>query len=65
MMWLTDAVTKNKIAVNPKYVVAVFLAPEDAPEGAGGKTVISLTNGTVIVEENDMTVVSMINTGGY
>lgn len=65
MIWLTDAVTKNKIAVNPKYIVAVFLAPEDAPEGAGGKTVISLTNGTVIVEENDMTVVSMTNTGGY
>jgi hypothetical protein len=63
MIWLTDAVTKNQIAINPKYVVAVFRAPEDAPEGAGGKTVISLTNGTVIVDDSELDVVSRVNAG--
>lgn len=59
MIWLTDAVSKTKIAVNPTYVVAVFVAAEGE---VAGKTVVSLTNGTTVVEESDIDVVGMIST---
>lgn len=63
MLWLTDALTKNKIAINPKYVVAVFVTTEDTTQAPIGKTVISLTNGTIIVDENDLDVVGRITSG--
>ena len=61
MLWFTDAVTKKQIAVNPKYVVAVFV-PADGE--AAGQTVISLINGSVIVEDSEIDVVSRISNNG-
>ena len=55
LVWLTDASNGSKVAVNPKYVVAVF-TPIEGP--AEGKTVISLINGTIPVEENEIDVVA-------
>jgi len=57
LIWLTDVKTQAKIAVNPKYIVAVFTAAEGEVEG---KTVIGLINGNVVVEENELDVVSQI-----
>ena len=54
---MTDASNGSKVAVNPKYVVAVF-TPVEGP--AAGKTVISLINGTVPVEENEVDVVAQL-----
>jgi len=55
LVWLTDASNGSKVAVNPKYVVAVF-TPSEGP--AEGKTVISLINGTIPVVENEIDVVA-------
>lgn len=62
MLWFTDAVTQKQIAVNPKYVVAVFTAQEGE---ATGKTVISLINGTCIVEDSELEVVGRIGNGEH
>lgn len=58
LVWLTDASNGSKIAINPKYVVAVF-TPVEGP--AEGKTIISLINGTVPVQENELEVVQLFN----
>ena len=57
MIWFTD-VRKNKVAINPRHVVAVFTALEAE---FMGKTVISLINGQLIVEEQDIEVVGMLS----
>ena len=49
---------RSKVAINPFYVIAVF-TPNDGP--AKGKTVISLVNGTIPVEENELDVVAIID----
>ena len=64
MIWLTDAVNKHKVAVNPHYVVAVFQIPEttDKEQNAFiGKTAINLTTGSIIVDESELDIVGMIN----
>lgn len=62
MLWFTDAVTEKQIAVNPKYIVAVFTAQEG---DAAGNTVISLINGTVIVKDSELDVVGRIGNGEH
>ena len=57
LVWLTDVKTQQKVALNPKYIVAVFTATEGEAEG---KTVVGLINGNIIVEESDLDVVGMI-----
>ena len=57
MIWVTDLQTGKKVAVNPQYVVAVFIAAEGPSEG---KTIINLTTGQLAVEESDFDVVAMI-----
>ena len=62
MLWLTDSINKHKVAINPKYVVAVFRIPENsesAPEHVG-KTGITLTNGSITVDESEFDVVGMM-----
>jgi uncharacterized protein YlzI (FlbEa/FlbD family) len=61
MIWLTDAINKHKVAINPHYIVAVFRIPEGS-EAADhvGKTGITLTNGSIIVEESELEVVGMM-----
>lgn len=60
MIWLTDVKTEQKIAINPEYVIAVFIATEG---DAAGNTFVSLINGNVIVKESDLEVVGMISGG--
>ena len=57
LVWFTDKVSTKKVAVNPKYVVAVFVAAEGEMEGT---TIISLINGTIPVAESDLEVVTAI-----
>jgi len=60
MIWLTDAVNKHKVAINPRYIVAVFQVPESTDEKQNelvGKTAINLTTGSIIVEETEYDVV--------
>ena len=57
LVYFTDAVTKEKIAINPTYVTAVFVVKEGEHEG---KTVISLTNGTLVVEESQIDVFGIL-----
>ena len=57
MLTFTDAVTKNSIAVNPEFVVAVF----EAVEGEhAGKTIIGLVNGNIVAEESYIDVVGQL-----
>jgi hypothetical protein len=55
MIWLTDAINKNKVAINPDYVVAIFKVPEGVDHA--GKTAVNLTTGSIIVEEDELDVV--------
>ena len=57
LIYFTDIVSKNPIAVNPKYVVAVFPIVEGDLKD---KTAISLVNGSVAVEETQIEVVGRI-----
>ena len=58
LVWFTDKVSTKKVAVNPEYVVAVFVAAEGELEGT---TIISLINGTIPVAESDLEVVTAVN----
>ena len=60
LVWFTDKVSTKKVAINPKYVVAVFVAAEGEMEGT---TIISLINGTIPVAESDLEVVTAVNGG--
>jgi hypothetical protein len=58
MIWITEAVSGNKIAINPTYIVAVFTISDGEQKG---KTAINLTNGNVVVNESDYDVVGMMS----
>ena len=58
MIWLTDALSKAKIAVNPEYVVAVFKLTDGEHEG---KTNVILLNSNILIEEDDIDVVGQLN----
>jgi hypothetical protein len=58
LLYFTDAITKNNIAINPKFVVGVFRAVEGDVKD---KTVISLINGSVVVEETETDVCGQIS----
>jgi predicted metal-dependent peptidase len=57
LVYFTDAITKEKIAVNPKYVVVVFVLPDGEMQG---KTVIGLPSGNVVVDESQIDVVGVL-----
>ena len=57
MIWITEATSGNKIAINPTYIVAVFTISDGEQKG---KTAINLTNGNVVVNESDYDVVGMM-----
>ena len=57
MLWFTEVKSGDRIAINPDYVVAIFTAKEGE---FSGKTVISLTSGQTVVEENAIEVVGCI-----
>lgn len=57
MIWVTESISGNKIALNTTYIVAVFTISEGEQKG---KTAINLTNGNVVVDESDYDVVGMV-----
>ena len=57
LVYFTDATNQQKVAINPKYVVAVFVLPEGDMKG---KTVVGLSNGNIVVEESQTDVVGII-----
>ena len=57
LIYFKDAITQDQIAINPNYVTAVFTAQDGDMKG---KTVIGLTNGTLIVEESQINVVGAL-----
>jgi hypothetical protein len=57
MIWLTDAKSQGKVALNPEHVVAVFKAIDG---DFAGKTIVGLINGQIAVEEDDIVVVGML-----
>ena len=65
MFYVTDAVTKNRVAISPTHVVAVFKIPDVDAQGnkpeMAGHTGINLVNGSIVCEEEDYAVVAEIN----
>ena len=57
LVYFTDATNQQKVAINPKYVVVVFVLPDGEMQG---KTVIGLTNGNIVVEESQIDVVGVL-----
>ena len=57
LVYFTDATNQQEVAINPKYVVVVFVLPDGDMQG---KTVIGLTNGNIVVEESQTDVVGII-----
>ena len=52
-----NVLSKTQIAVNPSYVTAVFVASGGDHEG---KTIIGMSNGTIVVEEGQLDVVGKL-----
>jgi hypothetical protein len=57
LVYFTDATNQQKVAINPKYAVVVFVLPDGEMKG---KTVIGLTNGNIVVEESQIDVVGVL-----
>lgn len=57
LVYFTDAISGNKIAINPTYVTGVFLATD---EEHSGKTVVALLNGSFLVAESQLDVVGTL-----
>jgi hypothetical protein len=57
LVYFTDATNQQKVAINPKYVVVVFVLPDGEMKG---KTVVGLTNGNIVVEESQIDVVGIL-----
>jgi hypothetical protein len=57
LIYFTDAVSQNKIAINTEYVTGVFIANDDEHKG---KTVVALLNGSFLVTESQIDAVGMI-----
>ena len=58
MLHFTESISKSSIAINPKHVVAVFTATEGEQKG---KTVISIINGNISVDEDYLETVGRLN----
>jgi hypothetical protein len=57
LVYFTDAVTENKFAVNPEYVVGVFIANDEEHKG---KTVLNLLNGSFLIKESQLDAVGQL-----
>lgn len=57
MLYFTESISQSSIAINPKHVVAVFTATEGEQKG---KTVISIVNGNIAVEDEYLEVVGRL-----
>ena len=57
LIYFTDAVTGNKLAINPEYVTGVFIANDEENKG---KTVLSLINGSFLISESQIEAVGVL-----
>jgi hypothetical protein len=57
MIYVTDAISKNRVAINTAHVVAVFKIPDGEQ---AGKTGVNLVNGSIICDEEDYEIVGLI-----
>lgn len=57
LVYFTDATNQQKVAINPKFVVVVFVLPDGDMKG---KTVIGVTTGNIVVEESQIEVVGAL-----
>jgi len=58
LFYVTDGVSKQRIALNAEYVQVVFVAQEGDMKD---KTIISMSNGgTIVCEESQVEVVGII-----
>lgn len=58
LFYVTDGVSKQRIAINPTYVQVVFVAQEGDMKG---KTIVSMSNGgTIVCEESQVEIVGII-----
>jgi hypothetical protein len=57
LIYFTDAITEQQVAVNPKYVTVVFTAHEGE---MSGKTIITLVNGNIVVTQSLIDVVGAL-----
>jgi len=58
LLYFKDAINGNSVAINPKYVTAVFVVDEGEHKG---KTVINMTSGTLLTNDSQLDVVGRIN----
>ena len=58
LVQFTEAFTGNAVSVNPQFVIAVFTAVDGDQKG---KTVIGVSNGSVVVNEDYLTVIGTVN----
>ena len=58
MLHFTESISKSSIAINPKHIVAVFTATDGEQKG---KTVISIVNGNISVDEDYLETVGRLN----
>jgi hypothetical protein len=58
MIYFTEVKSGERIAINPKYVVAVFKVAEEGE--LMGKTIISLVSGQTAIEESVLDVVGQL-----
>jgi hypothetical protein len=63
LVYFTDAVSKARVAVNPKFVTAVLppSAEDETAKANDGQTVVGMINGAVLVTESQDEVVGTIN----
>lgn len=58
IIWVTDVTTGYQVAINTKYITAVFAPSEGAPEGA--IAIVGMINGIVAVTESCDRVIELI-----
>lgn len=58
LIYFNDALNDNSVAINPKFVTVVFVAPDGDFQG---KTVISTSTGNILTNESLLDVVGKIN----
>lgn len=58
LLQFTETNTKNTFAINPEFIVGVFVSVEEA---TAGKTLITLRGGSIVVDDTYLEVVGQIN----
>jgi hypothetical protein len=58
LVYLTDALSGGKIAINPEYVVALFTLTDGEHKG---KTNLILVNSNILLEEDELDVYGLLN----